>query len=86
MRVNDPPGLNIPGNTYLANQTEFQNFQVLYSRYEVSGMKAEVTLNSRYQFSAANLAGGFAPRMPQTAVFPTEANNVTYPEQKDCNT
>ena len=49
-------------------------------------MKAEVTLNARYQFSAANLAGGFAPRMPQTALFPSEANNVTYPEQKDCNT
>ena len=50
------------------------------------GMKAEVTLNARNTWAAANLAGGFAPRMPQTAVFPTEVNNVTYPEQRDCNT
>ena len=49
------------------------------------GLKAEVTLNPRTTFSAANLAGGFAPRMPAIAVFPTEDNNVAYPMQKDCN-
>ena len=48
-------------------------------------MKAEVTLDVRQSFAAANLAGGFAPRMPAIALFPTEANNVTYPMQKDCN-
>jgi len=49
-------------------------------------MKAEVTLNARTTFSAANLAAGFAPRMPAVALFPTEQNNVSFPVQKDCNT
>jgi len=42
-------------------------------------MKAEVTLNARTTFAAANLAGGFAPRMPAVAVFPSEQNNVAFP-------
>ena len=84
MRVND--GGPAPGNSYLGAQTEFVAFRDLYARYEVVGLKAEVTLNARFQFSAANLAGGFAPRMPAVALFPTEANNVTYPMQRDCDT
>lgn len=84
MRVNN--GANpTPGNTYLGPLAEFQAFQLLYARYEVVGMKAEVTLNPRYTWSAANLAGGFAPRMPAIALFPSEDNNVSYPLQKDCN-
>jgi len=42
-------------------------------------MKAEVTLNPRNPFSAANIAGGFAPRMPAVALYPTQDNNNTYP-------
>jgi len=49
-------------------------------------MKAEVTLNPLVSFRAANLAGGFAPRMPALAAFPSEDNNVSYPLQMDCNT
>jgi len=49
-------------------------------------MKAEVTLSLLITYSAANLAGGFAPRMPSAALFPSEDNNVAYPMQKDCNT
>jgi len=64
MRVNLAPGANIPGNTYLGNQNEFNAFRLLYARYEIVGLKAEVTLNARTTFEAANLAGGFAPRMP----------------------
>jgi len=86
MRVVAPPGLNIPGNSYLGNQAEFNAFRLLYARYEIVGMKAEVTLNARTTFAAANLSGGFAPRMPTTALFPSEDNNVSYPMQKDCNT
>jgi len=85
MRVVDG-GAGTPGNTYLGNQAEFQAFQVLYARYEVVGMKAEVTLGARNVFSAANIAGGFAPRMPAVALYPTEDNNNTYPMQADCNT
>lgn len=85
MRVSAPPGLNIPGNSYLGNQAEFRAFRLLYARYEIVGLKAEVTLNARTTFAAANLAGGFAPRMPGTALFPNEDNNVSYPMQKDCN-
>jgi len=85
MRVSDgAPGT--PGNTYLGNQAEFQAFQLLYARYEVVGMKAEVTLSARQTFSAANLAGGFAPRMPAVALYPSQDNNNTYPMQTDCNT
>jgi len=36
-----------PGNTYLTDQQEFQAFRLLYARYEIVGMKAEVTLNPR---------------------------------------
>ena len=36
-----------PGNTYLAANSEFAAFAPLYARYEVRGMKAEVTLNAR---------------------------------------
>ncbi len=46
MRVND--GGPAPGNTYLGAQAEFVAFRDLYARYEVVGMKAEVTLNARY--------------------------------------
>jgi len=49
-------------------------------------MKAEVTLNARSTFSAANLAAGLAPSMLQAALFPSEDNNVSYPLQRDCNT
>lgn len=49
-------------------------------------MKAEVTLAARNTFSAANIAGGFAPRMPAVALYPTQDNNNTYPMQQDCNT
>lgn len=63
MRVNKPITPSAPGNVYLGEQKEFQAFQVLYSRYEVVGMKAEVTLNPRYQWSSANMSGGFAPRI-----------------------
>ncbi len=69
MRVNAPA--TGPGNSYLGSQTEFQNFQKLYARYEVSGMKAEVTLNSRYTFSEANIVGGLSPSLPNPALFPT---------------
>jgi len=60
-------------------QPEFLAFAQLYARYEIVGMKAEVTLSPLQTFSAANLAGGFAPRMPNPAVFPSEENNVAYP-------
>jgi len=86
MRVSTPPGGVTPGNVYLVQQPEFLAFAQLYARYEIVGMKAEVTLSPLQTFSAANIAGGFAPRMPAAAVFPTEENNVAYPEQKDCNT
>jgi len=36
-----------PGNTYLVNSAEWQAFRLLYARYEVVGMKAEVTLAAR---------------------------------------
>lgn len=84
MRVTAP--VVAPGNTFLAQQPEWLAFRDLYARYEIVGMKAEVTLNSRYIFSAANISGGFAPRMPAAAIFPSEENNVAYPMQKDCNT
>ena len=46
MRVSDGAP-NTGGNTYLANRSEFQAYQQTYARYEVVGMKAEVTLNAR---------------------------------------
>jgi len=64
MRVNTAPTGTTPGNVYLAKQQEFLNFAVLYARYEIVGMKAEVTLNARNTFESANLVGGMAPRMP----------------------
>ena len=85
MRVTVPQP-NSPGNQFLLDQAEMQAFRVLYARYEVVGMKAEVTLNPLRTFASANLSGGFAPRMPAVALFPTEENNVAYPMQKDCNT
>lgn len=78
MRVS-VPDVASPGNTWLGDQAEFTAFRDLYARYEVVGMKAEVTLNPLVSFRAANLAGGFAPRMPAIAAFPTEDNNVSYP-------
>jgi len=78
MRVNEPIG-NLGGNSYLRSQAEYQAFANLYARYEIVGMKAEVTLNPRFQWSVANLAGGFAPRVPNPALFPTEDNNVALP-------
>lgn len=84
MRVS-PTQFNSPGNTYLVDQAEFNAFRLLYARYEVRGMKAEVTLNARTTFSVANISGGLAPRMPAIAVFPSADNNVAYPMQKDCN-
>jgi len=78
MRVTVPQAV-APGNTYLGDQSEFLAFKDLYARYEVVGMKAEVTLNAVRPFAAANLAGGFTPRMPSVALFPTEANNVAFP-------
>jgi len=84
MRVSAPGAA--AGNTWLGNQAEFLAFRELYARYEVVGMKAETTLNARQTFTAANIAGGFAPRMPAVALFPTEGNNVSYPMQKDMNT
>lgn len=78
MRVSTP-GVPTPGNTWLGRQAEFLAFRNLYARYEVVGMKAEVTLNPLVSFRAANLAGGFAPRMPALAVYPTQDNNVAYP-------
>lgn len=77
MRVTPPS--NAVGNTWLGNQAEFLAFRELYARYEVVGMKAETTLNARIVFTAANIAGGFAPRMPAIALFPSEDNNVSYP-------
>ena len=85
MRVTVPQALS-PGNSYLLDQPEMNAFRVLYARYEVVGMKAEVTLNPLRTFASANLSGGFAPRMPSIALFPSEENNVAYPMQKDCNT
>lgn len=81
MRVNAIPGA-LPGlerNHYLAQQPEFLSFQALYARYEVVGMRMETALNARTQWASANMAGGLAPRMANPAIFPTEANNVTYP-------
>jgi len=49
-------------------------------------MKAEVTLSPLTVFSAANLAGGMAPRMPIVALYPSQDNNNTYPMQSDCDT
>jgi len=77
MRVNSP--FVGPGNSYLGSQTEFQNFQKLYARYEVTGMKAEVTFNARYTFSEANIVGGLAPSLPNPALFPTQEQTLTYP-------
>lgn len=65
MRVIDNPvaqGAAVPANTYLRDQKEFDAFALLYARYEVVGMKGEVTLNSSIVFSEANLGGGLAPR------------------------
>lgn len=49
-------------------------------------MKAEVSLNARSTFAAANLAGGFAPNLNNPALFPGEEANLSYPLQIDCNT
>lgn len=54
-------------------------FRVLYARYEVVGMKAEVTLSPLTVMESANLSGGFSPRMPAVALFPTADNNFAYP-------
>ncbi len=85
MRVNQPLA-PAPGNTYLGSQSEFQDFQKLYARYEVVGMKAEVTLNARYIWSSANLGGGFAPALANPAIYPSEESNVSYPMQRDVDT
>jgi len=42
-------------------------------------MKAEVSINARVTMAEANLVGGFAPRMPNIAVFPVDQNTLTYP-------
>lgn len=47
-RVNAPPGGSPAGNTYLGLNNEFLGFQPLYARYEVRGIRAEVTLAARY--------------------------------------
>lgn len=67
------------GNTYLVDNSEFAAFAPLYARYEVRGMKAEVTLNARTTWQSANLAAGLAPRIANPAVFPSADNNLTYP-------
>jgi len=77
MRVNAP--IAAGGNQYLGNQAEFVSFSDLYARYEVVGMKAEVTLNARLTFAAANLSGGLAPRIANPAIFPSEEATVSYP-------
>lgn len=84
MRTNAPT--TAPGNSYLFNKPEFANFAILYARYEIVGMKAEVTLNARYVFSFANLAGGLSPSLPNPAAFPVAEQTLTYPMQVDCNT
>ncbi|AXH79479.1 MAG: hypothetical protein [Circular genetic element sp.] len=64
MRVNANPngqGANTPGNSYLSDQDEFTAFTRLYARYEVVGMKAEVTVSPRAQWECCNIAGGYAP-------------------------
>jgi len=71
MRVNGFAAI-APGNQYLGTQAEFLAFQPLYARYEVVGMKAEVTLNARSTFAAANMAGGLAPNILNPALFPGE--------------
>ncbi|AXQ65287.1 MAG: hypothetical protein [Circular genetic element sp.] len=68
-----------PGNLYLVNQDEFRNFIPLYARYEVVGMKAEVTLSPRNTYAQANLAAGLAPSLPTVAQFPSIGQNLTYP-------
>ncbi len=68
----DPVPAPAPGNTYLGDQLEFNLFRNLYARYEVVGMKAEVSINARTTMVAANLVGGFAPRMPDVALFPVD--------------
>lgn len=70
-----------PGNTYLAAQNEWAAFSLIYARYEVVGMKAEVTLTpvDKYVCAAANLAGGLAPKIPNPALYPNADNNNTYP-------
>lgn len=87
MRQDQVPTGATPGNSYLAQQAEFAAFSLIYARYEVVGMKAEVTLSTiRYPLQAANLAGGLAPNIPNPAPFPSQDNNNSYPMQTDCNT
>lgn len=69
-----------PGNTYLAGNEEFLQFQPLYARYEIRGMKAEVTLSPKYVWQAANLGAGMAPYLNNPAEYPSMMNNVTYPQ------
>jgi len=58
----------------------------LYARYEVVGMKAEVTLNARRILTRSNLAGGMSPYLPNPAEFPALESHLSYPLQKDLNT
>jgi len=43
-------------------------------------MKMETTLEVRAVFSAANMAGGFAPRLPAIAPFPIADDGAAYPK------
>lgn len=50
---NDTPLTGPPaGNEYLGSQTEFKAFALLYARYEVVGMKGEMTgrITEKYGF------------------------------------
>ncbi|AXH78954.1 MAG: hypothetical protein [Circular genetic element sp.] len=77
--IANPGGVLLPGNTYLNNQREFIAFQPLYARYEIVGMKAEVTVAPTVRWNACNLAGGFAPLILSQALYPSEDQNVAYP-------
>lgn len=87
MRVDQNPGAGQQfGNTYLTDQGEFVLYANLYARYEVVGMKAEVTLNARRILTRSNLAGGMSPYLPNPAEFPALESHLSYPLQKDLNT
>ncbi|AXH78903.1 MAG: hypothetical protein [Circular genetic element sp.] len=71
MRNDEEPITSNDGNTYLEKQQEWISFAGLYARYEIVGMKAEVTLNPRFVYTRANLYAGLAPSIANPATMPS---------------
>lgn len=79
MRVDENGPLSTTGNAWLVNREEHRSFASIYARYEVVGMKMEVTLSPQLIWINANMAGGLSTGLANPAPFPSEDANNSFP-------